>query len=375
MVKLDVLFARIRRTDVSVPPVVVGVFLYAALVWLTTIFPLATAGDVNLRPGVVIPIFFGLIYGPWTGFLTGFLGNFLGDMMSGVVTFPVDPITGSAWVNFAMGTFLPWQIGNGLMGLLPGWLARRGIESYKAVRDYLLAIAFGLLGIVIGMGFASVFTVALGVLTADFVFSQYFIPAVWSNTYNTLFLLPIILYNYEHFDLTAFRHFRRGFMRRLLFLILVSAGIPIVLLGIFLIRPGTGEVSADRDLLLVKLVFTVVLTMLFVIVNASMLAQKVTHLLLRLSDASQLMEVGSLTKDQATELKMMKGTDEISQLCRTFGKMAHETILREESMRNEIRRLHFEIDRSKTEEEVATITETEYFKQLEEKADQLRALI
>jgi energy-coupling factor transport system substrate-specific component len=373
MVELNVLTARLRKIDV--PPFVVGALLYAGLVWLATIFPLAAAGDVNLRPGVVVPIFFGLVFGPWTGFLSGFLGNFLGDIMSGVVVFPVEPITESAWINFAMGTFLPWQIGNGLMGMIPGLLARYGIKRYKTVRDYLLALLFALLGIVVGMGFGSVFTVVLGVLTAEFVFFQYFIPAVWSNTYNTIFLLPIILYNYVNLDPVAFRSFRHGLMRRLLLLILGSAVIPVILFGIFLMQPGTGEVNTDRALLLIKLLFTVILTLLFVIVNASLLAQKITELLLRLADAARLMESGQLSKEQAAKLRTMRGADEISQLCRTFGKMAYETILREEGMRQEIRRLHFKVDRTKTERDVAAITETEYFQQLEEKANQLRALI
>ena len=86
----------------------VGALLYALLNWLTTIFPLAAAGDVNIRPGVVVPIFFGFTFGPAVGFFTGMFGNIMGDLMSGVVSFPVASLTGNPFVDFAMGTFLPW---------------------------------------------------------------------------------------------------------------------------------------------------------------------------------------------------------------------------------------------------------------------------
>jgi energy-coupling factor transport system substrate-specific component len=349
---------------------IIGALLYAILVWLTTIFPLAAAGDVNIRPGVVVPIFFGFTFGPGVGFFTGLAGNLLGDLLSGVVTLPVAPVSDNAFINLAMGTFLPWQIGNGLMGLIPG-LARRFIRDYSTVKDYLLALTFAVLGIVLGMGFASLVTILLGV-DATFVFSQYFIPAVWSNIYNVVFLLPILLYNYEYFDRDAFRVFRSRFMRRLLILILSSAGLPIVLLGLFLIQPDISDGSGDQGILFFKLLFTIALTLLFVIVNASMIAQRLSRLILKLSNAAQFMEADKLSTEQISELKETPGNDEISQLCRIFGQMAQETLLRQENMRKQIRQLHIKIDKNKIANEVAGITETDYFQQLERKADELR---
>ncbi|MCA9971326.1 MAG: hypothetical protein KC425_13970 [Anaerolineales bacterium] len=358
----------IRRKGV---PMLVGALLYAGLVWLTTIFPLAAAGDVNIRPGVVVPIFFGFIWGPAVGFVTGMAGNLLGDLVSGVVSFPVAQLTDSAFVNLAMGTFLPWQIGNGLMGLVPG-LARYVIREYNTARDYLAAIVTAILGIVVGMGAASLMTVGLGVLDATFVFSQYFVPAVWSNIYNTIFLLPILLYNFEHFDPGAFRAFRSRFMRRLLILILTSAGLPILLLGLFLIQPETGAGTGGQGTFLAKLLFTIALTMLFVIVNASMVAQRLSRLIIQLSSAAQLMEKDELTQVHIRELKATPGNDEIGQLCRIFGQMAQETIQRQEAMRKQIRQLHIKIDKERTADQVATIIETDFFQQLEQKVEKLR---
>jgi energy-coupling factor transport system substrate-specific component len=356
-----------KRHKIATP--IIGALLYALLVWLTTIFPLAAAGDVNIRPGVVVPIFFGLAFGPLVGFFTGMVGNFLGDLLSGVVAFPLATVSDNPVTNVLMATYLPWQIGNGLMGLIPGF-ARRFISGYSRFKDHLVALSFAVSGIIVGMGTASLLTVALG-LDAAFVFSQYFIPAVWSNTYNVIFLLPILLYNFEHFDVNTFHVFRSKFMRRLLFLILSSAGLPIVLLGLFLVQPEVNSTN-DQGLLFFRLLFTVILTLLFVIVNASMVAQRLSRVIVDLTNAAELMEVDELASRQAKELQATPGNDEISQLCRIFGRMAQETLLRQENMRRQIRQLNIRIDKKKTASQVATIVETDYFQELERKVDELR---
>ena len=349
----------------------IGAILYALLGWLTTIFPLAAAGDVNIRPGVVVPIFFGFAFGPWVGFFTGMAGNIMGDLLSGAVSFPVPVVSDSAFINFAMGTYLPWQLGNGLMGLIPG-LARRFIPRFHKLKDHLLALGVAILGIVAGMGVASLLTVALG-LDANFVFSQYFIPAVWSNTYNVIFALPVLLYNFEYFNTGAFKAFRSRFVRRLLFLILSAAGLPIVFLGLFLLQPDMGNPanSGQADILF-KLLFTIIVTMLFVVVNASMMAQRLSSVMVSLTDAAQFMERDELSAGDIDKLKTTPGDDEISQLCRVFGQMAQETRQRQENMRRQIRQLHIQIDEKKTANQVASIMDTDYFQQLEQKIDTLR---
>lgn len=353
---------------------VVGAMLYASLAWLTTIFPLATAGDVNIRPGIVVPIFFGFAFGAKVGFFTGMAGNFLGDLFSGVVAFPLPVVFDNQLVNFAAGTYLPWQLGNGLMGMIPGF-ARRRIVHYSSFKDYGTALLIAIFGIVVGMGVASILTVGLGVADANFVLTQYFIPAVWSNIYNIILLLPVLLYNFEYFDVTAFKALRSKFMRRLLFVILGAAGLPIVLLGLFLIQPDAISGNNDQGLIFFKLLFTIILTMLFVIVNASMVAQRLSGVIVNLSDAAQLMEADQLSPYHIRALKETPGNDEISQLCRIFGQMAQETNIRQENMKRQIRQLHIKIDKNKTASEVASIVETDYFQQLERKVDELRVSV
>src|SRR5512136_919008 len=80
----------------------IGAALYAVLSWATNILQIPGAGNVSVRPAVVIPMFFGVVFGPIVGFITGALGNIIGDLLSG-------------------GQFWPWwDLGNGIMGLIPG---------------------------------------------------------------------------------------------------------------------------------------------------------------------------------------------------------------------------------------------------------------
>lgn len=90
-----------------------GAALYGVLSWLFNTVPVPAVGLISLRPTVVIPIFFGYAFGPVVGFFTGFMGNVLGDALTG-------------W-----GVFPTWDIGNGLMGLVPGliWMSKNKSRS------------------------------------------------------------------------------------------------------------------------------------------------------------------------------------------------------------------------------------------------------
>lgn len=79
-----------------------GAALYGVLSWVFNIVPVPSVSLVALRPVVAIPIFFGFAFGPTVGFFVGAFGNILGDALTGWGVFPV------------------WDIGNGLMGLVPG---------------------------------------------------------------------------------------------------------------------------------------------------------------------------------------------------------------------------------------------------------------
>jgi DNA repair ATPase RecN len=64
--------------------------------------------------------------------------------------------------------------------------------------------------------------------------------------------------------------------------------------------------------------------------------------------------------------------DELGQLSRLFQKMARQVYVREQQLKKQVSMLRIEIDESKKQEDVAEITESEYFQELQQKAEALR---
>jgi energy-coupling factor transport system substrate-specific component len=152
----------------------IGAALYGVLSLATNYFPLPAAGNVTFRPAVAVLIFFGAAYGPWVGLLAGFIGNTLGDAAMG-------------W-----GFYWNWSLGNGLMGLVAG-LASAVVKDFKARPDIVKAVVYGVIGIAVGMLFASVTEKFIGGLDWNTALVGYFTPAFIGNTVVTVILLPILM--------------------------------------------------------------------------------------------------------------------------------------------------------------------------------------
>jgi DNA-binding response OmpR family regulator len=70
-----------------------------------------------------------------------------------------------------------------------------------------------------------------------------------------------------------------------------------------------------------------------------------------------------------------KRDDALGQLARTFQRMASEVKAREDRLREQVRELKIEIDEKRQESKVAEITNSEYFKELRGRADELRKMV
>ena len=156
----------------------IGAALYGVLSWLTNVVPLPAAGNITFRPAVAVMIFFGVAFGPWVGFIAGLVGNILGDAISG------------------FGFWWHWDIGNGIMGLIPG-LAMLMIQDYRKLKDIGIAVGFGIVGILVGMLFASVMEKLTGGIDWATAIGGYWVPAVAGNTVVTVILLPILMVAYQ----------------------------------------------------------------------------------------------------------------------------------------------------------------------------------
>ena len=83
--------------------------------------------------------------------------------------------------------------------------------------------------------------------------------------------------------------------------------------------------------------------------------------------------VEAQTFDAASLTGVAARGDALGQLARVFQRMAVEVYAREERLRQQVHELRIQIDESQKAREVAEITETDYFRTLQEKARRLRA--
>src|SRR5947209_18139367 len=108
-----------------------GAALYGGLSYLTNILQLPATSNVSFRPAIVIPLFFGAVFGPWVGLFTGGVGNLIGDYISGY------------------GVYWNWDVGNGLIGFIAGLAMYLTWGRYFATRNIIIAEIFAAIGIIV----------------------------------------------------------------------------------------------------------------------------------------------------------------------------------------------------------------------------------
>ena len=89
-----------------------------------------------------------------------------------------------------------------------------------------------------------------------------------------------------------------------------------------------------------------------------------------LTDAAAAVEAGAF--DPGCLAYVAQRADELGQLARVFQSMAREVYAREQRLKQQLHELRIEIDEAKKAQQVAEITETDYFRELSEKAQRLR---
>lgn len=155
----------------------IGAALYAVVTWAFNMWQIPGAGNVGIRPAIVIPMFFGIAFGPIVGFITGFVGNILADMLSGY------------------GFWIWWDLGNGIIGLIPGLFSAM-IFKYNETKSIILGELSVLLGSGIGMGVAALSERWVSGADMNTVIFGNFIPAFLTNLVWGLILLPVLMIAY-----------------------------------------------------------------------------------------------------------------------------------------------------------------------------------
>ena len=216
----------------------IGAALYGVLNLIFNTIPMPSVSQVALRPSICIPVFFGYVFGPVVGFFTGAVGNILGDFLTG-------------W-----GVYPAWDIGNGLIGMVPGLVLlfadkKRSLNFLTILVAVLVAITavlifvnprvpgpwtgeiedfsfwawafiiggvvvivlrfvlervsvdlaavnlWGTLGIIAGIGFAALADIWINGYSFATAIIGEFAPAAGPNILNSMILTPILLAAYE----------------------------------------------------------------------------------------------------------------------------------------------------------------------------------
>ena len=167
----------VRRAMKQSAIMLTGSALYAIAIYLTAIVNIPGADNVQLRPGVAIPILCGALFGPAAGFVTGFVGNLAADQFLG-------------W-----GFWFYWYVGNGIMGLAAG-LFRPPATIYPRAQAIVLVVGRAALGILIGMAIASISEYWVTASSWNDIVWVNFVPAFLSNLINAVIIIPIVLVLY-----------------------------------------------------------------------------------------------------------------------------------------------------------------------------------
>ena len=150
---------------------------YALTIYLTAILNIPGSDNVQLRPGVAIPIICGALFGPVAGFASGFAGNLAADQ-----------ILGWGWWPF-------WYLGNGIIGLAAGFL-RPSKPDYTRLSTAFNVVGRATVGTALGIGIASISELWVTQSSWSDVLWVNFLPAFLSNVVNITVLVPIILIIY-----------------------------------------------------------------------------------------------------------------------------------------------------------------------------------
>ncbi len=132
------------------------------------------------------------------------------------------------------------------------------------------------------------------------------------------------------------------------------------------------QIEAERAQRQVEMLKLFGLGLAALLVTAALVSRNITRPLFQLAEAARTMERGALDRELVDSVIARPLRDEVTTLAQVFRQMAEQVQLREHRLQAQIVELHIQIDEQRKAEEVAEITETEYFQQLQRRAAQIR---
>jgi len=179
--------ARIRNSPFwecdrwTVVAAVVGTVLCGVFNLLPNPIDLPGGQHLNIRLALIVPVIFGVRFGPIVGFVVGAAGTATSDIST-------------------YGFFWNWAIGIGLTGFFSGVLALRGSHAHRAMQWVVAGTALGALGMIIGTGFAAVTDIWVAHLAPDDAVGAEWIPLVSRNLVWAMPLIVVVLFAQERWQ-------------------------------------------------------------------------------------------------------------------------------------------------------------------------------
>ncbi|BDA73431.1 sensor protein [Rivularia sp. IAM M-261] len=135
--------------------------------------------------------------------------------------------------------------------------------------------------------------------------------------------------------------------------------------------------NAHKALLMFVGIFIIIFALVIVCINYLLKWRVIQPLKPMAQLASQMTQDAAMkseiwAQERSALTKIAKRTDEFGYLGRVFQKMMHEIYLREQQLTQQLQQLQVEIDHSKRQREVAEIEESDYFKNLQKTAKEIR---
>lgn len=323
--------------------------LYGAANYVSGKVHLPGCSFIELRPQVAIPMFMGAYFGPLAGFISGCLGDRAGYLFSGM----------------GMSYAWNWSIGNGFIGMLPGALGWFGVREIKSIRGYTILLWLIVAASSLPIIFASAIDIMRHGLSLAHTVYTLILPAFITDAVFGLIIVPgmLILARRIHFSIGIRSMLLNTYL--MLFAVLTTYAVSSVSVWN---RTGTQALDFADVYNIGMLCFVVLMAGL----SASVLAvQKILEPVQSLTDAAREISCGSYQVSPELE-SASRRDDEIGLLARTFSGMANEVYAREEKLKQQVRDLEIEIDKTKQKDEVSKIVDTDYFRTLRAKARELR---
>jgi len=311
---------------------------------------------ITFRPQLIIPVGAGLLLGPFTGGFIGLFGNFFGDLLSGYGL-----------------QFWHWSLGNFIIGFVPGIVRWFRVKEIKRVNEFVMVLFFIFLGNFLGLLFGFLLQIVQqGGHNFVTVLNSFYLPAVISNVYILFLLMPPLL--------IGFRFLKLNIETRSMFFVLFFSLIMVTILSVVLVGIQYKALSGQPEsyLILSQMIvkdFRWIGLLLIVIVFVGGIigyhfSIRYMHPINLLALTADRIKNGAWEQSNTIDPKTA-GVD-MKNLIDLFNGMAIEIQQREAHMNKVISKLKLEIDKNQEDQLFSEITETDFFRNLEYKSQEIR---